>query len=392
MIFFNVDLHVSVIADIAECLGALGHSVDSHLMSGHHWALDKPRASFGTGAGYNGKVGYRSLHLDSWAGFFDDVPELAKVRAWQKECPELAEYDGYIATYPPVFALLYEGLPKKTIVNIPVRYEHPFTERPGAWRHLNERLVRGIDGGHLLATANSLYDAAYFEYFTGRKARYIPSLAAYADRFARKWSPERAAGNPVLAFGEVAGCRAAETAVPGVRHVRDAYPGPYDLDDVSAARAIVWVPYNASIMSLFEHYWLGIPIFVPTERFLIWLADDGLALSQLSWRGPDINGRGSAILAAREHLAIGGVEIALEDPAGRLGVEQWMRFYDFYNRQEFPHLTYFESWKDLREKLRGVDLGAISKEMLDWCVVVRRQRCLAAWRTILREVRGNLEN
>ncbi len=57
---------------------------------------------------------------------------------------------------------------------------------------------------------------------------------------------------------------------------------PEESDDVTRVRAHVTIPYNASVMSFFEHYWLGIPQFAPTPRFLLALQREGRALSQLT--------------------------------------------------------------------------------------------------------------
>ena len=372
MKFFNVDLHVSVVEDVATNLAHLGHEVESHLMSGHYWALGKARASRGTGPGADGAVGYKSLNLATWSSMFDDMPALSRVRAWQGECTELDAFDGFIVTHLASMELLYDSFRGRTIVVASTRYEHPFTERPDAWRAFNDLLARGVDAGRLTVVANNRYDAAYFEYFTGLAVPVVSSTCEYVDRLSPRWSPR---GVGLLAFGEPTGCRAAQATVPDVAYVRDAFRGAYRHEDVARARGVVWVPYNASIMSFFEHYRLCVPIFVPTGRFLVHLATEGRALSQLSWHGSLL--RGSNLPAAR-----GG---SLPDPHTREGVEAWMSLYDFYDREEFPHVTYFDSWEDLREKIDvagGVDLHAISRAMAVQNAV-RQARNVGAWRGIV---------
>ena len=39
MKFFNIDLHISVIADIKKIFTDLGHEVDDWSLSGHAWAF-----------------------------------------------------------------------------------------------------------------------------------------------------------------------------------------------------------------------------------------------------------------------------------------------------------------------------------------------------------------
>ena len=45
MRFFNIDLHVSVIADLKNIFGKLGHSVDDKCLSGHSFVFNRTRNS-----------------------------------------------------------------------------------------------------------------------------------------------------------------------------------------------------------------------------------------------------------------------------------------------------------------------------------------------------------
>jgi hypothetical protein len=44
--------------------------------------------------------------------------------------------------------------------------------------------------------------------------------------------------------------------------------GPYKYEDLTAFTAVVVVPYQCSIMSVFEYYRLGIPMIVPSLDLL----------------------------------------------------------------------------------------------------------------------------
>ena len=368
MRFFNVDRHVSVIEDVAVQLRALGHSVESHLLSGLHWALGRPRAARGSGATHAGKVGYGCLNLDTVESFLGDYPDYAAASAWRRVHPELASFDGFIVTYPPSFALLYEGLPGRVVLDAPVRYDFGFTGRPEVWRDFNERLQRMQGEGRLVPVANSRYDAAYFTHFTGIPCHRVSSTCDYVDRLSPKWSPR---GRKLLAFGDRDGCRAAAAHCDDVLYVRDVLPR-YEHAEVAMARGVVWIPYNCSIMSFFEHYWLGIPLYVPTERFLVELEGRGLALSELTWHAS--RRAGSVIEAA--------VGSAMPDPHTEDGLRAWMPLYDFYDDWEFPHVVRFDSWQDLREKIEGGRAEEQSAAILAHNVG-RRARNLEAWRGLV---------
>lgn len=371
MRFFNIDLHVSVIEDVATQLRALGHGVESHLMSGHCWALAKERASRGTSEGKDGKVGYGSINMETWEELFHDMPTLEKIKRWQKENPQLAAFDGFIATYPPAFALLYDAFPGHTILQIPVRYDLHFTEDPTAWRAFNARLVNAQDAGRLTVVANNLYDANYYNYFTGRPALHISNTCDYIDEHTPKWSPRGT--DKLLAFGEHAGCRALAKSLHNVFFVRDVLD-QYTHREIIRALGVVWIPYNCSVMSFFEHYWLNIPLFVPSQTLLFRLWKYEMALSQLSWHRT--LGGGSNI---------GSMNTFTSDPHSVEGIRQWMRLYDFYNEDEFPHITYFDSWDDLETKIASAPFTSISESMAKHNLL-RRKRNLDAWREILSRI------
>lgn len=379
MKFFNIDCHCSVIEDVAGNLKHFDHSVESHSISGHSWALGGKLASRGTGdRKQNGHVGYGAVNMATWERMFwgeHDTDAVFKIgRTWHDENPQLDDFDGFIACYPPSFSLLYEKFAGHVIIDIPVRYEQPFTNAPDLWKKFNDYLVNGSSSGKLTIAGNSLYEALYYEYFTGQPALHISSTCEYIDRLCPKWTIDNAK-TFFYAFGEHAGCRAAAKAVPSVKFIRDV-KDYYKHVDVVEARGVVWIPYNCSIMSFFEHYWLNIPLFVPTQRFLLELWDAGLALSQFSWHDPPTGG---------SHLPQVGT--SLPDPNSTDGVIEWMQFYDFFNASEFPHVSYFDSWAELHEQLASVDGAAVSKRMAQQNVR-RKTMNLMKWGGVLDRVKA----
>jgi len=373
MKFFNLDLHVSVISDVATSFEQLGHTVDENCMSGHWWALSKPRGHRGTSPGPNGCVGYGPVNLSTWESMFwlpplpDGTTAITKMMAAQ--CPELRNYDGFICCYPPSFVYVYGDLGKPVIMNAPIRYEFPFQQQPEHWRRFNDYLVKGQDSGMIHPVGNSVYECQYYEYFTGRPMTHISSLCEYIDRFSPKWSGGR---NVFWSFGEHTGSREAANRVKGVQFIRDAIP-QYQHADIPQAKGVVWIPYNCSVMSFFEHYWLNIPIFVPTPRLLLELYHAKMALSQFSW-----NYDHTGSLLPR-------VGTSLPDPNHKDSVPQWLDFYDFYNLTEFPYISYFDSWPDLQNLMDGTDLQKTSSLMAAHNQV-RKQRVLAQWTGITTQI------
>ena len=51
------------------------------------------------------------------------------------------------------------------------------------------------------------------------------------------------------------------------KRIRDLYPR-FEYSDLASHPAIVLIPYQVSIMSIFEYYRMAIPLFVPTPSLL----------------------------------------------------------------------------------------------------------------------------
>lgn len=376
--FFNIDCHVSVIEDVSLALARHGYDVDSHLLSGHHWTLGKPRASMGTGPGVEGKVGYGSINLTSWERLIgernDSGAIVAAGQRFHDENPRLDNYTGFIATYPPAFALLYEKFLRPILVVMPIRYDHMVTGSPEIWRKMNDFLCRGIQSGRITVIGNNQFDAKYFEYFTGQPVSWISSTCDYIDSRAPHYDSAAVHEDYFLAFGEHPGCRAAQAAVPGVHFFVDHFNRAYRHEEIPKAKGVVWIPYNASIMSFFEHYRLCIPLFCPTREFLVALWEKELAMTQHNWHPSPVGG---------SNLPRAGTD--MPDPTTAEGFRAWLQYSDFYNEEELPHVVRFSSWADLREKLVTADLANISAKMVV-ANAVREARNQAKWKLVVAKI------
>jgi hypothetical protein len=330
MRFHNIDLHVAVIEDVRFFLERLGHCVDVNNLSGHTWALGRPR-----------RRTFANIRAGHW--------EKDILRPWTAASVWLATrgfagYDGAITTHLPALGLAYEWMRRPLVTVLSARYQLPFSAAPERWQALTDFFVERRRRGLSTCVANNQYDAAYFEYFTGIRPRVIPSVCAYIDfQVKSPWTPN---DGPVLVFGEPKAARVLSSHVPGAGFVRDLYP-QYEYDQVIRARAHVIVPYNASTMSFFEHYRLGIPQFAPTPRFLSALRHEGLALNQLTDAG-----FGQSPVPRR-----GGT---LPDPNDARHIDAWFSLHDIYT---FPFVTLFDSFEELSAKIAACDGAAISARM-----------------------------
>jgi len=360
MKFFNIDMHVAVIEDVSRTLKGLGHQVVSVNMSGHSWVLGRtPAAGFGP------------VNTQTWRHVTADQ--------FYNACKDqLASFDGFIVTYPPSLAQIYERFNKPIIVYLPIRYEYPYHDNPAAWQRLNAFFQRMHAAGKLLAIANSVYDQEYFHYFTGIRPLYIANMCDYCGV---TWKPERA-GNLIMDCrgpGAVAEC----AATTGAKPVRSVY-GKYQWSDLVKHPGMVHIPYNCSLMSFFEHYSMNVPLYVPTPDFLLDLALRHGVLTELTWNGYFKLGPGSRIKGVRQDLP------DPNDYSNLKGIRTWMKYYDYY---QFPHVQQFSSFADLKHKFEPIesteilDRNDLSRAMLDHNKA-RKIAISSAWAEALKTIGG----
>ena len=348
MRFFNIDLHIGVIGDLRQILCAMGHEVTDWTLSAHAWVLGRRRDRIDV----LNEMTWRELSPSMCDAFYERYKD------------ELEPYDAFIVTHTPSFAMLYERWNKPIICVASTRYEAPFTDKPEAWEQLNAYLRRKIDDGILIPVANNKYDAAYAELFTGRKWTVIPSLCNYTHA---RYSGERSESLYVSKYllpRKVHGLvdkseefkRSLTQRVAMKLGLGSAMQG-YSWAEIARFKSAVVIPYNASVMSIFEMYAAGIPMLFPSQRFAAELysaqGNDGV-LSELSFNRVRGLPGGSTLPCARPDPN------AYEDVDGMM---QWVRLADFYDSENLAHLLYFDSFDEMEEQLAMSDWSAIHSSM-----------------------------
>lgn len=327
-----------------------------------------------------------------------------------KHDPEFARVDAFLCTHPTANCELFMPFNKSIIVdaaariefgryddNIPWRRERMTDRSFEQWRHWVRNLKRIASRPNNVIMANNLYDVAYIEHMTDIKAKYMPAWCGDAgvkyDVPAPHSSiligPYRLADSidklgwehPVLS-----GLSRVNTNVlsPFEFHrVTDLYPS-YSFRDLASHRAIVFLPYQVSIMSFFEYYRIGVPLFVPSQKLLLRWDEEYDVLSER------IYGHVSADdVRADDDVGAGGLEgdkdletARLPDPNVKANLKYWIHLCDFY---VFPHVQYFDSWEDLVDKLRTVDMQSVSKAMLEYSEE-QRFEIVEKWKQVVRRI------
>lgn len=305
MRFFNIDLHISVIEDIKTILNSLGHSVDSWNISGHNWVFNREPADI------------EVVNQLTWQRLDQDMCD----RFYTSYKNKLADYDAFIACYPPAFALLYEKFNKPIYVVAATRYEYPFSNDRNRWSWFNEKIKSMIDSGQVMPIANNKYDKFYCEYFIDREFHHIPSLCDYTDA---KYS----GSNDAIVSGR--------SSIHGFKHISQL--GRFTWDYLYTHKAIIHVPYNVSIMSIFEQYTANVPLFLPNIKF-----------------GKTLPGYLSEIFF---HPNIIDSEAIV-----KFFDEEILTLADFYDSEWMPFVQYYNSIDELTHKLMTLDLHDISSSM-----------------------------
>ena len=333
MKFFNVDLHISIIADMRKIFTDLGHQVDDWSLSDHTWVFNRERANIPMLDG--GK--WRTLS-----------PKDMSDKFYAQYKDELSDYDAFIVTYPPPFALLFKHFNKPIIINNPIRYEWPFSFRKNDWEYFNEFLREGVDSGQIILVANNIYDQKYMEGFIERNVQHIPSICDYYGQY---YEPTT---NDFIYYSKG---RVNDITLPNIKHKDQLFQGSHKHKDLTQFQGIIHFPYQISYMSIFEQYTANIPLFVPTKDFLIKLYKKGQPgiLKEICWNG-EFNLGGKSIIPFNG-------KYDPNDYKNFDAVYEWLQYADFYDTNWMPHILQFQSIAHLQHLVDETNMTEVSQNM-----------------------------
>ncbi|HSX13421.1 MAG TPA: hypothetical protein VLE96_03265 [Chlamydiales bacterium] len=352
--FFNLDCHISVIADVKQILESFGHEVVDWSISGHTWVFDRNRNSV------------EVVNHTTWADMDQDMCN----RFYARYGKFLSQFDAFIVTHTPSFSLLYQKLNKPILIVNSTRYEHPFLAYPNKLEWLNNYLKDGVARNKIFVVSNNKADQAYLKHYTGIESEWIPNLCAYTNA--------KYTGNtegfifhtqndfmlPILTdlWGKTPLIQNANLPE------RYRWPKLYDF------KGIVHFPYQVSIMSLFEQYTANVPLFFPSKDFMRALRGmySGRILSAISYY----------YLYSVAPPNVPGDLNHTYDPQV---LNFWLDSADFYDEENMPYIQYFDSYDHLKTLLETVDCQAISKKMAEHNVK-RREMIFKKWEKVIQNI------
>lgn len=251
MRFFCMDLHISVIEDFKTACPDV--EVVDWCLSGHAWVMKRPQ----------------------------EFPDHINPRTWKDLTPERMEafrrrydsflktFDGFIVGFCSAFAMIYEPYGKPILMLNAVRYDIPFCWTRNMTMRLrwNECLDRLNRHGLLTIVSNNKADQLYTQLGCGLTSRYLPSLCLYTKT---TYAPTK----PTFL------CLGGSFSHPLLSQKSD-LPPRHEWSEITAYRGIVHCPYEVSLMSVFEHFTSGCPLFFPSKSY--WKANPHIQSLSAYW-------------------------------------------------------------------------------------------------------------
>jgi hypothetical protein len=301
---FNLDLHSSVIEDIKTIFTKLYDTkfeITNWSISGHNTLFKKTDVD----VKHINQATWKDINMDMIKKFHNEYDKI------------LNDYDAFIVTHTPVFAMIYEKYNKPIIVINSCRYDQPF-----CWNNntemlnlFHESLRRMEKSGQLIMISNNMSDQLYLKERSGIDSIYIPSLCMYTNASFNKQHDE------YIIFDGIV--KDKFKSIPNSEILVER-PSNYTFDQLFKYSGIVHMPYETSTMSIFEQYFAGMPLFFPSKDFF-----------KVCIRNKYVD-----FIVRYDKW---GTSLSDEE------IEKWLKNADYYN---FKYINYYESFEDCLNKLK----------------------------------------
>ena len=400
--FWSSDFHISPIADLKDLFAPMGMRIIDESLSGHCHLKKTCSRNLKVITKQNGiTLGQCPNQLRR--KFFEAYVNDARMRT----------VDAFLCHHAAGLCEAFMPFNKSLIVVASTRYEIGRHD-PRRWKAWNANLKAIAAHPRNVVAANNRYDAEYVKYFTGLS--HVPVLPNYCGwrcgnqrRRADADDGFHAGGytgvsyNPTrrqILVGPGRGVKdhfvqQLDAAARGKRfqnqplqfkRIRDLYPH-FEYSDLAAHPCIVLIPYQVSLMSIFEYYRMGIPMWAPAPELLAQWQLKYRVMSERTWdlvrkKRPT---RGSPLPrapgASHRH-----------DPNDEFDIKAiafWIKYADFY---EWPHISTFTSFDDLVQQLTdpSLDLRGMSQRVIAYNEEMVRD-LKSEWRSIFAKMFRGLQ-
>jgi len=260
LVIWSNDYHIAPINDLKHLLKPLGVRFIDKSLSGHCHVTDT----------CEGKKSLKIINRDNAMNL--DTSLISKFYEAYKNDTELQSVDAFVCFHPASMCELFMPFNKSLIVIASTRYE---LGRFGAdrWRRWNSNLVQIAKTPTNVVGGNNRYDVEYIKYFTGIQPQLLPSFCGYLSN---TYTPSRPGfllapvhheGFERIIMSEYQRVCENISCTAKLTRLREIYPH-YKYSDLTAHAGVVYVPYQVSVMSMFEQYRMNIPLFFPSLELL----------------------------------------------------------------------------------------------------------------------------
>ena len=348
MRFFSLDCHIGI-NDLKCIFERLGHTLDVWSISGHShllgWKKENPKF----------------INAHTWKSLDHDLAfSFAKEYA-----THLSKYDGFVCFYPPSFSMIYDFFDKPIIVLAPIRSDVPFAGNPRKSSDFYSFLENRIKEGKIIPIANNRVDQEYNSILTNCSWDLIPSLCDYTNS---KYTGEKDSfiypyqnRFPISQIGNL-------TNTSGFSGM--------SWSEIYSFKGIVHMPYHNTIMSCFEQYSAGVPLFFPDQDFLKNLrkSNPKRIMNEMSWQQI-----GSHKPIQRQCFTDSGL-LDIGNWTNEESLDYWISKCDWYDQEWFPDINLYSSFDHLEEMISQNDFAIQSG--LD----KRKERIMNLWDQKLKEI------
>lgn len=250
---------------------------------------------------------------------------------------------------------LYMAFDLPMIVYATTRYEL-WRHKPERWKNLNHNLKLISQKPHNTIIANNLYDSKYLNYFTGLEVPVVDSFCGYSadegiynnpKRREILIGPSRINIEVDAFFSEVLKMAKTNGKSLKLAPIRSLYK-TYKYSDLIQHPAIVIVPYQLSVMSFFEYYRMGLPIYFPSVDLLTKWHLEHRIIDQKTWNMALYKEPATGSQIDPDPRATVPKSLDPNNDLDPRSVRYWNNFGDLY---QWPHIIIFDSMEDLYNKL-----------------------------------------
>ena len=373
LVIWANDFHIGPIRDLKHLLSPLGVKFIDKSLSRHCRLTSTCARNLKVINRKNGIRLKRKLISQYYNAYIDD--------------PEMQSVDAFVCFHPTSMCEIFMPFNRSIIVIASTRYE---LGRRGAnrWKNWNKNLIKISKDPKNVVAGNNKYDAKYIEYFTGIKTKVLTSFCGYiaeSYNFTRPeflLAPSRNRKFQRKFLNMFIQSKSRKKSKVELVPVRNLYPY-YKYSDLTAHRGIVHVPYQVSVMSLFEQYRMNIPLFFPSLDLLTDWQFRYHVMKERTWG--QVRGR------IPEGSPIPGVKEGVPDPNNEKdkdAIKYWIQYADFYT---FPHIILYNSVDDLIFKMETTDLNKVSDKMKKYNVEFKKE-LLNKWKPILTNIYNRSAN